>query len=164
MSAIEFIRSAWHFFPYTDLPRDMSHYLYYEDLNGKYAIQVERANRPDTEADYVYAHFSLHTEPIDGGQIYVMGDFCNYLCSKDNLMAYNSDKQQYEAVISLKQGYYNFRYAFLPFGKSAVIDDTQLEGSFYDTENDYMIFVYHRGRSSRYDRLIGVSVANSLKK
>jgi len=163
MTAIEVVRFAWHFYLYTDLPRDMSRYLYYEDLNGKYAIQAERANRPDTEADYVYVHFSLHTEPIDGGQVYVLGDFCNYLCSKDNLMAYNPEKNQYEAVISLKQGYYNYQYAFLPFGKSAVIDDTRLEGSFFDTENDYMIFVYHRGRSSRYDRLIGVSVVNTLK-
>ncbi len=165
MAAIEFERPAYHFYPYTDQSRDVSRYLYYEDFNGKYAIQAEKANRPDTEADYVYVHFAMQaSQPFADGQVYVMGDFCNYACTKDNLMTYNPDKQQYEAVILLKQGYYNYEYAFLPFKKPAVIDDTMLEGNFYDTENDYIIYVYHRGRSSRYDRLIGISVANTLKK
>jgi hypothetical protein len=165
MAAIEFERPVYHFYPYTDQPRDVSRYLYYEDFNGKYAIQVEKVNRPDTEADYVYAHFALQaSQPFADGQVYVMGDFCNDACTKDNLMAYNPDRQQYEAAILLKQGYYNYKYAFLPFKKPAVIDDTMLEGNFYDTENDYIIYVYHRGRSSRYDRLIGISVANTLKK
>jgi hypothetical protein len=165
MAAIEFERPVYHFYPYTDQPRDASRYLYYEDFNGKYAIQAEKADRPDTEADYVYAHFALQaSQPFADGQVYVMGDFCNDACTKDNLMIYNPDRQQYEAAILLKQGYYNYRYAFLPFKKPVVIDDTMLEGNFCDTENDYMIYVYHRGRSSRYDRLIGISVANTLKK
>jgi hypothetical protein len=165
MAAIEFERPAYHFYPYTDQPRDAGRYLYGEDFNGKYAIQAEKANRPDTEADYVYVHFTLqYSQPFADGQVYVMGDFCNYACTKNNLMAYNPDKQQYEAVIPLKQGYYNYKYAFLPFGKSAVMDDAMLEGNFYDTENDYIIYVYHRGRSARYDRLIGISTVNTLKK
>jgi hypothetical protein len=165
MAAIEFERPTYHFYPYADQPRDLSRYLYYEDFNGKYAIQAEKANRPDTEADYVYVHFALQaSQPYADGQVYVMGDFCNYACTKDNLMTYNPDKQQYEAVILLKQGYYNYEYAFLPFGKTVVIDDTELEGNFFDTENDYIIYVYHRGRSSRYDRLIGTIMMNTLKK
>lgn len=165
MAAIEFERPSYHFYPYPDQPRNVGRYLYYEDFNGKYAVQAEKANRPDTEADYVYVHFALQAaQPIDYGQVYVLGDFCNYACTTDNLMTYNPGKQQYEATISLKQGYYNYVYAFLPFKKPVAINDTMLEGNFYDTENDYVIFVYHRGRSSRYDRLIGVSVANTLKK
>ena len=165
MTAIEFERPTYHFYPYPDLPRNTGRYLYYEDFNGKYAIQAEKADRPETEADYVYAHFALQAaQPLDGGQVYVLGGFCNYACTTDNLMTYNPGKRQYEATILLKQGYYNYMYAFLPFKKPVVIDDTMLEGNFYDTENDYVIFVYHRVRSSRYDRLIGVSVANTLKK
>ncbi len=165
MTAVEFEQSAYHFYPYTDEPRNTSRYLYYEDFNGKYVIQAEKASRPETEADYVYVHFTLRTlQPFDDGQVYVSGAFCNFAPSRETLMTYNPDKRQYEAVILLKQGYYNYEYVFLPFKKPAVVDDTLLEGSFSDTENDYLIFVYHRGRSSRYDRLVGVSVVNTLNK
>ncbi len=164
MFAIEFERPTYHFYPYPDEPRDVGRYLYYEDFNGRYAIQSEKTNRPDTEADYVYVHFTLRAPQVfDDGQVYVFGAFNNYTCSSDNLMQYNPNKRAYESTILLKQGYYNYVYAFLPF-KNPVIDDTRLEGNFYDTENDYIIYVYHRGRSSRYDRLVGVSIVNTLNK
>lgn len=163
MTAIEFEQPTYHFYPYTDQPRDIGRYLYYEDFNGKYAIHSDRANRPDTEADYVYVHFALRaSQPFTDGQVYVMGDFCNYAYSMENIMAWNPDRQQYEAKILLKQGYYNYMYTLLPFKPTT--DDFQIEGNFSDTENDYTIYVYHRGRSSRFDRLIGVSTVNTLKK
>ncbi len=164
MKAIEFERPTYHFYPYPDESRDGSRYLYYEDFNGRYAIQAEKANHPDVEADYVNVHFALQTpRPFDDGQVYVLGAFCNYACTPENLMTYNSDQGQYEAVIQLKQGYYNYEYVFLPF-KKPIMYDTMLEGNYSDTENDYIIYVYHRGRSSRYDRLVGVNVANTLNK
>lgn len=164
MRTINFQRPTYQFFPHTDESRSTSRYVYYEDFNGKYAILSDKARNPDVETDYVYVHFSLQMPfPFDDGQVYVLGDFCNYACTPENLMIYNSGKQQYEVSILLKQGYYNYEYAFLPF-KKAVINDTMLEGNFSDTENDYTIYVYHRGRSSRYDRLIGVSTVNTLKR
>ena len=163
MSAIEFERPTYHFYPYADVSRSGSHYLYYEDLNGKYAVQAEKANHPDTEADYVYVHFVLQAaQPFADGQAYVMGDFCNYACMRDNLMTWNPATRQYEAMILLKQGYYNYIYTLVP-AKPAP-DDFRIEGNFFDTENDYTIYVYHRGRSDRYDRLIGASTVNTLKK
>jgi hypothetical protein len=163
MSAIEFERPTYHFLPYADESRLTGRYLYYEDFNGGYVVQSEKAKNPDTEADYVYVHFKLRmNQPLDG-RVYVLGAFCNYACTPDNLMTYNSAAGQYEARLLLKQGYYNYRYALLPF-KTPVVDAALLEGNFYDTENNYIIYVYHRGRSSRYDRLIGISVINSLHK
>ena len=162
MFSIEFQQPTFHFYIYPEQPRSTGRYLYYEDLNGKYVIQAEKINNPDTEADYVYVHFALQApQPFDDGQVYVMGDFCNYTFSRENLMTYNSGNSQYEAVILLKQGYYNYKYEFLP--SKSPTDDNRLEGNFYDTENDYVIYIYHRGRSSRYDRLIGVHTANTLK-
>jgi hypothetical protein len=162
MSAIEFERPTWHFYPYSDLPRNGGHYLYYEDFNGRYSIQAEKATRPQTEADYVFVNFTLNVpQPYPDGQVYVMGDFCNYTCSRDNLMNWNPDTKQYEAMIMLKQGYYNYMYTFVP--SKPIMDDFRIEGNFYDTENDYTIYVYYRVRSERYDRLIGVSTVNTLK-
>ena len=162
MTAIEFEQPTYHFYLYTDLAREGGHYLFYEDLNGKYAILTEKANRPDTEADYVYVHFSLRApQPFTDGQVYVMGDFCNYACSKENMMTYHAEKQQYEATILLKQGFYNYLYTMIPF--KPPMEERRLEGNFFDTENDYTIYVYYRGRSSRYDQLIGVSTVNTLR-
>ena len=161
MTVIEFERPTYHFYLYPDQPRDAGHYLYYEDFNGKYAILTEKANRPDTEADYVYVHFSLRTPQFTDGQVYIMGDFCNYARSKENLMTYHSERQQYEAKILLKQGYYNYIYSLLPF--KPPMEERRLEGNYFDTENDYTIYVYYRGRSSRYDQLIGVTTVNTLR-
>ncbi len=164
MNAIEFNQPTYHFYPYTDESRGNGRYLFYEDFNGSYVVQSEKTTKSDVEADYVYVHFTLHApQPIDNGQVYVFGAFTNDACTPANLMTYNADKRQYEATMLLKQGYYNYEYVFLPF-KKPVIDDTMLEGSFYDTENDYIIYVYHRGRTSRYDRLVGVSVVNTMRK
>ena len=162
MTSIEFERPTYHFYPYSDQPREGGHYLFYEDFNGKYAILAEKSNRPDTEADYVYVHFALRvSQPYTDGQVYVMGEFCNYACSKENLMTYHSDRQQYEATILLKQGYYNYIYTLLP--NKPPREERRLEGNFFDTENDYIIYVYYRGRSSRYDQLIGVQTVNTLR-
>jgi len=161
MTSIEFERPTWRFHLYTDLPR--AHYLFHEDFNGKYAIQAEKISRPDTEADYVYVNFSFHApQPFLEGQLYVIGDFCNYAFTKENLMTYRPERQQYEATILLKQGYYNYMYTLLPHKQGTEV--RQPEGNFSDTENDYTIYVYHRGRSDRYDRLIAVNVINTLKK
>ena len=164
MTAIEFKQPTYHFYPYADESRNAGRYLFYEDFNGKYAIQSEKTNQPNIEADYVYVHFTLRSpQPLDNGQVYVAGAFCNDACTPENLMTYNAGNGHYEATILLKQGYYNYKYVFLPF-KNPAIDDTKLEGSFNDTENDYIICVYHRGRSSRYDRLVGVSVVNTMRR
>ena len=162
MTAIEFERPTYHFYLYPDQPRDDGHYLYYEDFNGKYAILAEKVNRPNIEAEYVYVHFALRApQPFTDGQVYVMGSFCNYACSKENMMTYHPEKQQYEATILLKQGYYNYIYTLLPF--KPPMEERRLEGNFFDTENDYIIYVYYRGRSDRYDRLIGVNTVNTLR-
>jgi len=163
MATIEFQRTTFHYYLYPEQSRATGRYLYYEDFNGKYVIQAERISKPDTGADYVYVHFVLQApQPFADGQVYVMGSFCNYALSNENLMSYNPDNNQYEATILLKQGYYNYKYEFI--SSKSLTENNRLEGNFYDTENDYIVYVYHRGRSSRYDRLIGVNIVNTLRK
>ena len=55
----------------------------------------------------------------------------------------------------MKFGVYNYQYIWLPD------DDTHaqtepVEGNFYQTENEYLILVYHRTFGDRYEKLIGV--------
>jgi hypothetical protein len=160
VSKIDFGPTTYHFYLQPDAPR--RRYLFKEDFNGRYAIQSEKTDRYDVACEYVYAHFSLKTsQPFDDGQVYVCGSFCNDNFTEENRMIYNADKGQYEASILLKQGYYNYQYVFLPFD-TQIPDEGWIEGNFSDTENDYLIYVYHKGRLSRYDRLIGVTTVNSL--
>ena len=54
-----------------------------------------------------------------------------------------------------KQGGYNFQYWFVPKGTSKASVE-KVDGSYWQTGNEYSIYVYHRGWGERYDRLIGV--------
>ena len=38
-----------------------------------------------------------------------------------------------------------------------------LEGSHWQTDNDYTIFVYHRAFGDEYDRLIAYKTVNSIR-
>lgn len=142
--------------------RTQKKYSFNRDLNGRYYIEAYNTDYPDLEADYMFVHFTL---PLDnvlmGGGVYVFGALSNWQCSRQNQMKWNPDKGQYELTLLLKQGYYNFMYAWkdLQTGK---IKLHALEGSHAETENDYQIFVYYGRLTDRYDRLVGYKVFNSL--
>ena len=75
-------------------------------------------------------------------------------------MVYSESRNQYELTLLLKQGYYNYwLVTWSPGERSA--DPSPIEGSYYETENDYQIYLYHRPSGARYDRLIGYTLANS---
>lgn len=84
----------------------------------------------------------------------------NWNANKSNEMTWNFETSRYELTLLLKQGYYNFIYVYVPEG-SATADHINLEGSFWETENNYQIFVYYKEMSGRYDRLIGYTQLNS---
>ena len=62
-------------------------------------------------------------------------------------------------ALLLKQGLYNYRYVTRDNSGRPVTAD--LEGNFYETENEYSVYVYHRAFGERYDKLIGFSHAYS---
>jgi hypothetical protein len=158
--------SSGHFnvllFP--DPVKAASRYFYEEDLNGKYFVEIQEEDDDDIKADYISVSFSLPFEsPIVDGDFYVMGALSGPGYSETNRMIYNFETKSYELTLLLKQGLYNYRYEFLKHGKSAG-DASITEGNFYETENDYVILVYYRGSSSRFDKLVGYQIANSLNK
>jgi len=137
----------------------------YREMNGRYVIESqEPVSDFNTECDYQFVHFSLPLEAaLMGGNIYVFGDLTNWLTNKSNEMTWNFETHRYELTLLLKQGYYNYMYVYVPQGSDKV-DYTNLEGSYWETENDYQIFIYYRNLSDRYDRLIGYSQFNSKGK
>ena len=48
----------------------------------------------------------------------------------------------------------NYHYA-LNDTSAKRVDVSFIEGTHYQTRNDYYIYVYYRGASDRYDRLVG---------
>lgn len=164
IESIGFVGSAFQMVLKPESPRNKTGYFYNEDLNGKYLIQNQQGNTPEIDAEYVHVLFSFKRDVnLDKGDIYVLGAFSDYNCYDDNKMKYNKEKGLYELDMLVKQGYYNYQYVFVP-KDSGDTDEKYFEGSYYETENDYLILIYHRPYGSRYDRLIGTKVVNSLKR
>lgn len=148
---------------YTDEKRSYKRYSTYPDMNGNYYIKVQEGTNSEVEADYCYVTFFLpYLDPLVDGNFYVFGAYNDWRCNKENLMHYNEKRLGYECTLYLKQGYYNYEYVFLKDG-TTVADETLIEGSHYETENEYMIYVYHRQQGTFYDQLIGVKRFNSMR-
>ena len=78
------------------------------------------------------------------------------------VLQYNEESKYWETALFLKQGYYNYQYVFVPKG-SKTIDETYIEGSHWQTGNDYTILIYLQEEGTSYDKLIGSKILN-LKK
>jgi hypothetical protein len=160
----EFHRPYFHKTLMPDDVRSNRKYFSYEEMNGKYVIESQdrEVQDYDTECDYTFVHFTLELESILlGGSVNVFGALNNWNANKTNEMTWNYDTSAYENTLLLKQGYYNYIYVYVPKG-SNVADHKNIEGSYWETENDYQIFVYYREMASRYDRLIGYRQLNSV--
>lgn len=160
---IEYEPPHYHVYLYPDAARYNARYFYREDLNGRYYIEVQEGVNRETESDYVHAHFSLPADvPWVDGNVYVSGALNNWEFNDINKMVYNFSTKAYELDMLMKQGYYNYEYAFIR-DDSRFPDAAFLEGSFYETENDYLVYVYLTTNTSRYDRLIAYQVFNSIR-
>jgi hypothetical protein len=140
-------------------PRPLS-YQYDQDQNGRYLNRCSRCADPSTEADYCFVHFSLQSPQITGGNLYIMGDLTYNIPDPRSQMEYNPETRSYEKHLFLKQGHYNYSLLFIPDGRSTALSDP-IERNFYQTQNEYAVYVYYRPFGSRYDRLAGFSTASS---
>ncbi|MFC2112726.1 DUF5103 domain-containing protein [Bacteroidota bacterium] len=160
---IDYQPPHYHVFLYPDPTRDNGRYFYREDLNGRYYIEVQEGVNRETESDYVHVHFTLPMDvPFVHGKLYISGALNNWEFNDINKMEYNFGTKAYELDLLLKQGYYNYEYVFMR-DDSLFPDAAFLEGSYYETENDYLVYVYLSTNTSRYDRLIAYQVLNSLR-
>jgi len=162
--ATDYMRPYYHKTLTTDEIRANKNYFQYKEMDGKYTVESQdrEVQDYDTECDYTFVHFTLNMDsPLMGGSVNVFGGLTQWNANKGNEMTYNFNTSQYELTLLLKQGYYNYMYVYVPEGKS-VADHTNIEGSFWQTENDYQVFVYYRDLAGRYDRLVGYQLLNSV--
>ena len=143
-----------HVYLFNDRKRPFDRYSIEPDINGKFLIKSQEGWKSSIEADYAFVHFTLPVDHISYGELYVIGKFTNWQLEAANKLKYNADKMQYEASIYLKQGYYNYHYALKDTTTNRV-DVSFIEGTHYQTRNDYYIYVYYRAVGDRYDRFVG---------
>jgi len=143
-----------HVYLFNDRKRPYDRYSIEPDINGKFLIKSQEGWKSSIEADYAFVHFTLPVDHISYGELYVIGEFTNWQLEASNKLKYNADKIQYEASIYLKQGYYNYHYALKDTATNRV-DVSFIEGTHYQTRNDYYIYVYYRAVGDRYDRFVG---------
>ena len=129
-------------------------YLYDEDQNGAFIIRNSDDEDVATTCDYAFTHFTLKSPQLPGGEVYLNGEWTYNRFIPEYRMTYNRETQAYEATALLKQGYYNYNYLFVPDGETQG-NSGRTDGNFYETENEYIILVYHRPNGGRYDKLVG---------
>lgn len=143
-----------------DRSRAVERYSVQFDINGQNRIRRLDVENSDSEADYALVDFYLDYPNEIGSEVYLFGEFTDWKLLPEYRMSYDYDRKAYRAKALLKQGFYNYAYAIDSPAK-AHADLSFLEGSHWQTENDYQILVYHREIGSRYDRLVGFATFNS---
>ncbi|MCZ4222132.1 DUF5103 domain-containing protein [Pedobacter rhodius] len=140
---------------FQDAPRSAGAFANQFDENGNYFIRNTDGRDDKTEAEYMGVLFTLNAPaPATNGEAYVVGRFNNFTLSKENKLLYDAGRKQFYANIILKQGLYDYEYAW--FNNDTKTVETQpFEGSFFQTENSYQIFVYYRRPGARWETLVG---------
>lgn len=141
-----------------DEPRRNPDYIDNPDFHGAYYIESKDWGNSRIESEYSDVFFSLnYPVPLLDGEVYILGELTNWNITPYNKMQYNYETKAYETTLYLKQGYYSYLYAFLPTD-SKVADVAFFEGSHFETQNLYYVFVYYRAPGTTYDQLVGIQV------
>lgn len=140
---------------FQDAPRNTGAFANQYDENGNFFIKNTDGRDDKTEAEYMGVLFTLNAPaPSANGDAYVIGRFNNYTLSKENKMIYDAGRKQFYANIMLKQGLYDYEYAWYN-NETKTLESQPFEGSFFETENTYQVFVYYRRPGARWETLVG---------
>ena len=156
------LKEIYENYLFNDYPRFNRKYTYNPDINGGFLINASNSGNSNNEADYANIYFTLenYNNYLNNDQdIYIVGDFNNYSTNKIYKMQFNENKNQFEAVLKLKQGFYNYKY--LIDNEIYKNDNKSVGGNFDETENVYSVLVYYRDYGERYDRIVGFGKGSS---
>ncbi len=135
---------------------------------------VEQINQSDIErnereqnlvGEYVLTYFTLDAnQPFYGGDVYLFGEFTDWRIEDQFKLNYNDKMLQYETEVLLKQGYYNYMYAFQAEKDRGTQKFTfeEVEGNWFEADNDYTVLIYYRPFGARYDQIIGHKTFSSF--
>ncbi len=156
--------------PYTvilhpDGNRIKHQYAFYVDYNGWMDIGSSEAPYRWYQTDYANVLFTYipdNKDALTGKDVYLVGEMTQNKFDETSKLTYNEQKGIYEKVLFLKQGFYSYKYASKDNRHPEIAASEALtEGNYWETENDYTIFVYYHSYSGRHDELIGLASLNS---
>ncbi|MGL4779470.1 MAG: DUF5103 domain-containing protein [Bacteroidales bacterium] len=155
---IEYKDECYQVFLYEDEVRADKSYQYEQDQHGRYLVRALNVTDSNTEADYFQTCFKLNYEnPFLDGSIYIFGELSDYRFDERFKMQYDPLSKAYKQNVLLKEGLYNYMYIFVPQGKTEG-STALIAGNYYETRNEYLIYVYYRAIGDRYDRLIATTL------
>lgn len=134
-----------------DLSRKDQAYAQYRDMNGGYNIVNLDFGNANVTGQYLFVDFSLKSVQLTDATVYVCGHFNNFARTEENRMTYDRKSSAYTASLVLKQGWYDYQYCV----DSPTLPVTYFEGSHFQTENLYEIFVYYKSLRPMADLLVG---------
>ena len=129
------------------------------DVNGRFVVNYQNSiESADQEADYMFVNFFLPVDrPFLKGNLYLGGSWNYNQLNENSNMEYDASNRMYFKTLLLKQGGYNFQYWYLPAGDSKA-SLKPVDGSHWQTQNEYAIYIYHRPWGGRYDKLVGIKI------
>lgn len=139
-----------------DKNRSSSNFINYPDARGGFVIENQDRPVTATQSEYVLVHFTLVTEKLQSGDVYICGRLTDWQLRAPFKMTYDDTSKAYKASVMLKQGYYDYYYVHTKDGKT--FDHSLLEGNWSETENEYLLLAYWRPFGSRYDRLAASTI------
>lgn len=144
-----------------DINRQFLKYVQYGDINGRYVIRDIDGSDFHLQSQYVLTHLILpYPEPLASGDLYVFGELSDWRFKPQYKMKYDYTLKAYRADLYLKQGFYNYNYVYVTdIRKPGQMN--KVEGTHFDTENEYLFRVYYSDPQQAYDRLLGYHIANS---
>jgi len=157
---VELGTDTYNTYLYTNEEKIGQPYTLNPDINGNFVIRTLQGEYTNVEADYSWVHFSLDClEDLRGKDVFVSGNFNNWALNNLNKLVYNEQSGLYEVTILMKQGFYN--YQFVTLDQQGNISNHDIDGSHYQTENDYTVLVYYRPFGARHTKVVGVGFGNS---
>ncbi len=130
-------------------------YDFRNDINGGFlfrSLDLVYEYDANQNADYIVVHFKFLSDSEIENPIFIVGAFNNWEAKEENKMQYNPETKMYELALFLKQGYYNYIFATK---NQEQLDFSELNNSYWQTENNYKSLLYFRPFGARYDQLIG---------
>jgi len=160
-----FMDSINHVVLFPDQNRNAAKYTLESDDNGAFFIRNQDNRDNDTDSDYAQIQFAVNAGAgfNTSGDLYVVGRFNNFTLSEENKLIYDAAQKKFTISLYLKQGVYDYQYAWKERSTSRV-NLKMYEGSFFETENSYQAFVYYRRPGSRWDELIGYQTLSTIQK
>jgi hypothetical protein len=138
-----------------DKARTYAKYFGKDDLNGKFLIKNQDREPSELTAEYLTVNFTLnYPHFLPDGEIYLFGEISNWQINDAYKMNYDFSRKIYTQTLLLKQGFYDYQYVYVR-KQNPRIDEAYIEGTHFQTQNEYTIQVYWKNAVMGEDFLIG---------